>query len=128
VTAFLLAAWLAASKAGHARYSPVDGRGDNDPSRISLASQQPSRNTFANGGRGNDDGRRTGSNDPRGVGMVEVKPTKAKRLYTWNCQYCGVEFETEKYTKRYCNPTHKQRAYELRREQRADTPADAESL
>jgi len=126
VTAFLLAAWLAASKAGHARFSPVDGRGDNDPSRISLAGPQLARNTFANGGRGNDDGRRTGSNDPRGVGMVEVKPTKAKRIYVWTCQFCGLDFETENLQQRYCKPSHKQRAYELRREQRADIPEDAQ--
>jgi hypothetical protein len=50
---------------------------------------------------------------------------KVRRRYTWTCQFCGAEFETEKYTKRYCSPTHKQRAYELRKEQRADILTDA---
>ena len=126
MTAFLLAAWLAASKAGHARYSPVDGRGGRDMAPIPLASQQLSRNTFADCASGNDDGRRDSGNNPRGVGMVEVKPKKVKRLYTWTCQYCGIDFETENLQQRYCKPSHKQRAYELRREQHADNLADTE--
>jgi hypothetical protein len=37
-----------------------------------------------------------------------------------------MEFETENYSQRYCKPSHKQRAYELRREQRERMPAGAE--
>jgi hypothetical protein len=124
VTAFFLAAWLAASKASHARFSFVDGRGDYDPSRISLASQQLSRNTFAVRVRGNDNGRLACADNPPVLGMVEVKPKKAKRLYTWTCQYCGVDFETKNLQQRYCKPSHKTRAYELRQEQRAELPVE----
>ena len=53
---------------------------------------------------------------------------KTKRLYTWTCQYCGMNFETETYSQRYCKPSHKQRAYELRRDERNKIPVDAESL
>jgi hypothetical protein len=45
-------------------------------------------------------------------------------VYTWQCAYCGREFETDHYGKRYCCTAHKQRAYELRKAARM--PQDAE--
>jgi len=39
-----------------------------------------------------------------------------------------MEFETETYSQRYCKPSHKQRAYELRREQRAQLPFERDAL
>ena len=47
-------------------------------------------------------------------------------MYTWVCAYCGMEFETDHYGKRYCSPAHKQRAYELRKA--AKQPQEAEIL
>lgn len=43
---------------------------------------------------------------------------KPRRVYVWTCPYCLRDFETENYMQRYCKPSHKQRAYELRRSQR----------
>ena len=48
---------------------------------------------------------------------VVVKPP---RVYTWNCQYCGVSFETPYYSQRYCNRTHKEYAYRERKRQSVD--------
>jgi len=47
---------------------------------------------------------------------------KAKRLYTWTCQFCQIEFKTENYSQRYCKPSHRVRASELRRQQRENIP------
>lgn len=58
-----------------------------------------------------------------GSGHTVGKP-KVKRRYTWTCQYCGIDFETENLQQRYCKPSHKQRAYELRQEQRAEQSVD----
>ena len=55
-----------------------------------------------------------------------VAPPRVKRRYVWICGYCGMEFETEKYSQRYCKPSHKQKAYELRRDERLKKPVDAE--
>jgi len=52
--------------------------------------------------------------------------SKVKRIYTWTCQFCGMTFETENYSQRYCNPSHKQRAYELRRDVRLKMPVESE--
>ncbi len=49
---------------------------------------------------------------------------KVRRRYTWTCQFCGIDFETENLQQRYCKPSHKQRAYELRQEQRSEIPVD----
>lgn len=46
---------------------------------------------------------------------------KVKKIYTWICGYCGNEFETEYYSQRYCNPTHKQYAYNERKRRRLDS-------
>lgn len=127
MTAFFLTAWLAASKASHARFSFVDGRVNNGI--FGIQEHYRHQNLYSHG---DNDGRRYSSNKPRGmgvVGLVEVKREpvhKVKRIYTWTCQYCGVEFETEKYTKRYCKPSHKTRAFELRREQHAGKSVDPE--
>jgi hypothetical protein len=53
----------------------------------------------------------------RPAGPVKAKPKNDKppRLYTWTCQYCGQPFETEIYSQRYCNPTHKKYAQRERR-------------
>ena len=122
---FLLAGVLAANSTSHARFDFVDGRISGNVDGILSASQRPTQNTFAIHPAGHDDRRRDSGNEPRGVGMVEVKP-KVKKVYTWTCQYCGADFETENLQQRYCRPSHKQRAYELRREQRAEIPVDAE--
>ena len=64
------------------------------------------------------------------LGEAEVVRTcaraKVKRLYKWTCQYCGADFETANLQQRYCKPSHKTRAYELRREQNAGMLIDAE--
>jgi hypothetical protein len=127
VTAFLLAAWLAASQASHARYSPVGRRGGGDLARISPTSpQQPSRNTLAICASGNDDGRRNSFDNGTVLGVVEVKPKKSKRLFTWTCQFCNMEFETENYSQRYCNRTHKELAYRLRKADRLKNAPERE--
>lgn len=48
-----------------------------------------------------------------------AKKNKVK-VYTWTCQYCGQSFETEYYSQRYCNPTHKQYAYLERKRQKTN--------
>ena len=53
-------------------------------------------------------------------------PKRVKRRYLWICQWCQMEFETETYSQRYCKPSHKQKAYELRRDERLKKPVDAE--
>jgi hypothetical protein len=52
-----------------------------------------------------------------GSGGAVGKP-KVSRVYTWTCQFCGMEFDTEIYSQRYCNRTHKELAYRLRKEER----------
>ena len=50
---------------------------------------------------------------------------RVKRVYKWICQYCNMEFETEKYSQRYCNRTHKELAYRLRKADRLkNAPVD----
>jgi len=58
------------------------------------------------------------------VAATAQRKPKSKRTYTWVCPYCNLEFKTENYNQRYCKPSHKQRAYELRRHQRAKIPLD----
>lgn len=49
------------------------------------------------------------------VGKHVQKSEKVKKVYTWQCGYCGQDFDTENYSQRYCNPTHKELAYRLRK-------------
>lgn len=48
-----------------------------------------------------------------GTGQGE-DPRKARKVYTWTCQYCGQPFESSHYGKRYCSNAHKQAAYRER--------------
>ncbi len=56
--------------------------------------------------------------DP-GQPEARSQPTivKPRKVYTWNCAYCGEAFETTHYGKRYCNETHKKYAYRERKKQ-----------
>ncbi len=52
-----------------------------------------------------------------GSGGAVGKP-KVSRVYTWTCQFCGMEFDTEIYSQRYCNQTHREYAYRQRKAER----------
>jgi hypothetical protein len=43
---------------------------------------------------------------------------KVKKVYTWTCQYCMMEFQTEVYSQRYCSKTHKKYAQKDRKRER----------
>ena len=51
---------------------------------------------------------------------VPQKAARSKRkiTYTWTCQYCGQPFETDVYSQRYCNRTHREYAYLERKRQK----------
>jgi hypothetical protein len=64
---------------------------------------------------------------PAPMAAAVLKPDRPKRVYTWTCAFCGEDFETENYSQRYCKPSHKQRAYELRKNQRVNVEKQPES-
>lgn len=49
---------------------------------------------------------------------VRPKIATKKRTYTWICQWCNMPFDTEIYSKRYCNDTHKKYAQRQRKHER----------
>ncbi len=110
MTAFLLAAWLAASQASHARYSRVDWRGDNHDYRIHFASPQPSRDNFGSYRDGNVHGRRVGADNGTVLGMVE-KPVKVTARI---CARCGNEYNGALHS-RYCGRSCESKAYRERK-------------
>jgi hypothetical protein len=52
---------------------------------------------------------------PKQPGAGKPKPKKTAKIYTWICGYCGEEFTTSIYAKRYCTPTHKKYAQRERK-------------
>jgi hypothetical protein len=119
--AFLLAAWLAASKAGHARFSFVDGRGDHDPVRLSIAGPQHTPHIFIDGIGSNDARRRPGIDDARGVGLVEAGAIKTDNnkeviMFDRKCDECNMSFTSVVPWARFCCDAHKMKAYRRRRD------------
>ena len=51
-------------------------------------------------------------------GTFQKSKKERTRIYTWQCGYCGISFETTHYGKRYCSPRCKERAYRLRKYER----------
>jgi hypothetical protein len=72
------------------------------------------------------DAKRTLHDDPADSRRNVLKQSKVKRLYTWTCQFCNMEFETENYSQRYCNRTHKELAYRLRKADRLKNAPERE--
>ena len=65
---------------------------------------------------GADPERDGGVNDPQ-----KAARPKRKITYTWTCQYCGQPFETDVYSQRYCNKTHKKYAQRERKREKMST-------
>ena len=50
-----------------------------------------------------------------------ARRTVTNKIYTWNCEYCGEAFPTDRWDQRYCNRTHREYAYRERKRQKAQT-------
>ena len=55
-----------------------------------------------------------------------VAAPRVKRRYTWLCGYCGMEFETETYSQRYCKPSHRVAASKQRTAERLKNASEIE--
>lgn len=116
MTAFLLAAWLAASKASHARFSFADRSLCDDLFRVPIARPPHSYSPSSVCVSGLRVGRRDGALVSRGMEMVEVKR---------KCSWCGLDYAGALHG-RYCSQSCKQKAYRDRKRHGGTGPKKTE--